>query len=207
VLEKRQFSFDRLEFRSNEGSGQRPKIEGVAATYGILSQALPLNDKGDTFVERIMLGAFDEAVKANDIKAYWNHNSACILGRFSNKTLEIRLTNAGLEFTSLPPVGVSYVNDLRILLEEKYVFQCSFGFYVYPGGDRWLTENGLRVREVIRADLREVSVVTDPAYLGATTAAVRSYSAFQLTESRRLRQRRAQATFLFRSQAGRAPRS
>lgn len=207
MLEKRQFSFDRLEFRSSEGAGQRPKIEGVAATYGILSQPLPLNDKGDTFVERIMLGAFDDAVKTNDIKAYRNHESAWILGRFSNKTLDIRLTSTGLEFTAIPPVGATYVNDLKIQMDEKYVCECSFGFYVYPGGDRWLTENGLRVREVIRADLREVSVVTDPAYLGATNAAVRSYSAFQLTESRRLRQRRAQATFLFRSQAGRAPRS
>lgn len=209
MLEKRLFSFDNIEFRSGDSAGQRPRIVATASTYNLLSQPLPLDDKGNTFVERVLPGAFDEACKTNDIKSYWNHDSRLILGRFSNQTLAIRLTPTGLEFEALPPVGASYVQDLQILMAERYVYQCSFGFHVWPGGDRWLTENGLRVRELIKADLREVSVVSDPAYTnGATTAAVRSFTAWQTAEHRR-RQRQALAVFSFRSQPakGHAPRS
>lgn len=208
TLEKRLYSFDRLEFRSGDQAGQRPRIVGVASTYGILSQPLPLDDKGNTFVERVMPGAFDEACQTNDIKSFWNHDSRLILGRFSNRTLSLQPSGKALGFEAIPPVGVSYIDDLRALMEQGYVFECSFGFHVWPGGDRWLNEDGKRVRELIKCDLREVSVVSDPAYIqGATTAAVRSFSAWQTAEQRR-RQRQALAVFSFRSrQPGHAPRS
>lgn len=209
MLEKRQFAFDKLVFRSgDQASGQRPKIFGVALTYNLLSQPIPLDDKGNTFLERVMPGAFDEAIRTNEIKSFWNHDSRLILGRMSNQTLSLRSTPQGIEFEATPPVGVSYISDLQALMDQGYVYQCSFGFHIPTGGCRWLTEDGKRICELVKCDLREVSVVSDPAYIGgATSATLRSYSAWQAAEQRR-RQRQAAAVFSFRSHhAGHAPRS
>ena len=46
----------------------------------------------------------------------------------------------------------------------------SFGFKVRPNGQRFVKENGLVVRELHDVDLREVSVVSLPAYADTTVA-------------------------------------
>ena len=48
--------------------------------------------------ERIAPGAFDDALKKADVRALFNHDPNCILGRTTAKTLTLRSTKAGLEY-------------------------------------------------------------------------------------------------------------
>ncbi len=50
---------------------------------------------------------------------------------------------------------------------------CSFGFTVPDGGDRWEQRSGTFLRELLRVDLREITLTSDPAYTD-TTVALRS---------------------------------
>jgi phage head maturation protease len=62
---------------------------------------------------------------------------------------------------------------------------CSFGFLVRSGGDRWEKRGGKLVRELLDADLKEITLTSDPAYAD-TSIAMRSRAALLITDTRNL---------------------
>ncbi|CDM23867.1 phage prohead protease, HK97 family [Castellaniella defragrans 65Phen] len=59
------------------------------------------------------------------------------------------------------------------MIQRGDVAGCSFGFTVPDGGDRWEQRSGTFLRELLRVDLREITLTSDPAYTD-TTVALRS---------------------------------
>jgi HK97 family phage prohead protease len=152
-----------LELRVGEGEQGR-LLTGYAARYNILS-----HDLGG-FRERVMPGAFKEAVTSGaDIRSLIDHDNSKLLGRTTAGTLRLSEDAKGLKFEVDLPEGVSYADDLRVLVKRGDVRSNSFGFRTPPGGDRFKQEGKTYVRELLNVDLKEVSVVLSlPAYPGTS---------------------------------------
>lgn len=148
------------------------RVVGVAAAYETLS-----SDLGG-FREKIAPTAFDRSLAENDIRALYSHDSAMLLGRTSSGTLKVSSTNRGLEFDLQLP-NTSYADDLFNLMQRGDVTSCSFGFFTRS--DKWTTdpETKTRIRTLHDVDLREISIVGDPAYPTGTSAALRSLGAWK----------------------------
>jgi HK97 family phage prohead protease len=125
------------------------------------------------FKERIAPSAFTTTIKGgSDVRALVDHDPSKLLGRSSNSTLRVLETAAGLAVEIDVP-NTSYANDLCELVKRRDVRGLSFGFKVREGGQRFVKEGGLTIRELTDIDLREVSVVSSPAYHD-TTVSIRS---------------------------------
>lgn len=169
LLEKRFVSLfeESTELRFTDGTdAQPPRFVGL----------IPFNslsvDLGG-FRERIMPTAFRSTLASGaDIRALANHNSDQLLGRITNKTLRVAETDKGLAVEIDMP-NVSYANDLRELVKRGDIRGLSFGFLVDDKGQKFVSEGGQTIRELHDIKLREVSLVTMPAYPD-TSVAVRS---------------------------------
>lgn len=137
------------------------RLEGLAAVYGVEARI------GD-FTETIRPGAFADALRGGaDILALVDHDPGKVLGRTRSGSLRLREAEHGL-FFDLDVPDTTAGNDILALVRSGNAGGCSFGFIVPEGGERW---EGRR-RELLRLDLREISVVSAwPAYEGTTIAA------------------------------------
>ena len=139
-------------------------LVGYASVFNSLSEDL------GGFKERIHPQAFNRSLGSGfDVRALVNHDTTLVLGRRSNKTLQLTVDTKGLKVSIVPP-KTSYANDLLELVSRGDVSQMSFGFIIAPGGEAWSSEDGLKVRTVTDLDLLEVSVVSIPAYSDTTVA-------------------------------------
>lgn len=128
------------------------------------------------FIEEVAPTAFDASLSAKaDVLALWNHDTSAPLGRVSNGALALRKDARGLSVVIDPPEGVSYAEDLKLLIARKDVKSMSFGFTVRK--DSWRQEGGMTVRTLHSVDLFEVSIVTAPAYPD-TSIAMRGLAEF-----------------------------
>lgn len=156
------------------------RIIGYGAVFNSLSEDL------GGFVEEILPGAFTEAIKTDDVRGFFNHDTNLILGRNKAGTLSLSETDDGLRYEIDPP-DTSYANDLMVSIERGDVSQSSFGFSVEDRSDEeWLApdewnptagNDGLYLRRIKRAKLYDVSPVTYPAYK-ATTVSARTLDEF-----------------------------
>ncbi|HHY92981.1 MAG TPA: phage major capsid protein [Firmicutes bacterium] len=170
-----------LELRSFElrleGTENEPVLAGYAVVYNQDSQPLP-------FIERIRPGAFRSSLESGkDILALVDHDRGKVIGRTSNGTLALREDNKGLLVEIRPNMETTFGRDVVANVKRRDLTNMSFGFVCKK--DEWQGDR----REVIEAELREVSVVSMPAYTG-TTIQKRGGSTMK-TEERELRQKLA----------------
>ena len=142
--------------------GEKLKFSGYAARFDSLSENL------GGFREKIRIGAFSNAVKTDDVRCLFNHNSNYVLGRTSAKTLELREDTQGLWFEVEAP-NTQWARDLHESVKRGDINQCSFAFVTKK--DDWKDEGDTVVRELIEVGLRDVSIVTNPAYLQTSVQA------------------------------------
>lgn len=156
-----------IEFRS-EGEGR--KIVGYPILFNSLSQDL------GGFVERIL----PEAIEfADDVRADFNHDPNCILGRTSAGTLKLSVDERGVRMEAEAP-DTTWANDLLVSIRRGDINQGSFAFRVLPGGQQIAEEDGQTVRTLSKILVRKVSVVSDPAY---TKTAIEVRSTNQVPDS------------------------
>jgi HK97 family phage prohead protease len=131
------------------------------------------------FRERIEKGAFDEALAKSDVRALFNHDPNHLLARTSSGTLDLRLTDKGLEYSFDLP-NTSSGNDLLELMKRGDITQSSFAFTVAEQSweERQMENGEWEYTRVIKRveELFDVSPVTYPAYKD-TTVALRSFEA------------------------------
>lgn len=161
----------------------------IVEGYFIVFEDETLLDRQNNIYEIVSRGAFDKTLEAgNDVRALFNHDTDKILGRLSNKTLELRVDETGVYgVIHLPNTQLG--RDLYELIKRGDISQCSFGFNIEEevlekredGAYRW------RINQV---DLHEVSVVTFPAYENTSIKARSKEIADR--ESRKLSVRKAE---------------
>jgi len=170
-------TFNVSEIRAIAEEGSTPKIVGHAADFNSMSQEI--RTSVGNFFEIIAPGAFTESLLNDDVRALWNHDANIVLGRNKSGTLTLREDEKGLAFEIDAP-DTQLVRDMVLSpINRGDVSQCSFGFTIPQGGDKWEKRDGKIVRTIIKASVSDVSPVTYPAYR-STDVAVRSMeSAFK----------------------------
>jgi len=151
-----------LELRQ-EGE-QPPTLVGTPVVYN--SQSVDLGG----FYEIVRPGAFGADLGRHDVRALVDHDPALIIGRSKSGTLTLSDTAAGLRAEIVPP-DTTAGRDVVTSVRRGDLDGMSFGFRVIE--DRWPTatrDDGRTIREIIAAELLDVSVVAYPAYQDTAVA-------------------------------------
>ncbi|ARW58474.1 hypothetical protein [Bacillus phage Negev_SA] len=165
----------------NEDEGKRT----ISGSIKYNNESAEMRDWwGDTFVEEIAEGAFDESLKVRDVVGLWSHDTSQVLGNTKSKTLRIENDKEELRFElDIPNTTVG--NDAWELIKRGDVDGVSFGMKVTK--DKWSSEereNGkLYKRSILNAELYEISPVAFPAY-PTNEVSVRSLDDFKAGEKR-----------------------
>lgn len=118
----------------------------------------------DEVYERFAPNAFNDWLQQpRDVVALINHDANQVLGRTPN-TLKVWTDQRGLHYEIDPP-DTQAAHDLMVLLERGDIKGSSFAFKAEKV--QWRQDNGKEIREIHKASLHDVSVVTSPAYAGA----------------------------------------
>ncbi|NPV80181.1 MAG: phage major capsid protein [Firmicutes bacterium] len=188
LLETRGSEPEELELRNFEmrlaGDDNQPVLTGYAAVFNQDSTGL-------FFSERIRPGAFKRSLEAKqDVLALVDHDRAKVIGRVSNGTLSLREDDKGLLVEIRPNMETTFGRDVVANVKRRDITNMSFGFIAKK--DAWTPDKtGKNVaREIIEADLREVSIVSMPAYAG-TSIQKREEELDMTKKERELRQKLA----------------
>lgn len=148
-------------------SGDLVTVAGYAAVFG------ETVDIGGYFREVIARGAFTETMKTADVRAYFDHDPGRVLGRKSSGTLRLMEDSKGLAVEIDLP-DTSDGRDVQALIKRGDISGMSFGFMVTR--QEWDETVNPPTRTILSVELREVSIVSEPAYDG-TSIALRSLDA------------------------------
>jgi HK97 family phage prohead protease len=166
-VERRSAFGRKVEVRADEG---KPKvIYGYAAVY-YDGDAKTEYELWDDMVERILPGAFDRAIREDDVRGLFNHDPSEILGRMSAKTMRLAADNTGLSYEIDLP-GTAEAERVAEAVRRGDVTGSSFSFA--PIVESWRQEENKLIRIIEEVRLYDVGPVTFPAY-EATTSGTRA---------------------------------
>ena len=153
------------------------EVSGYAIVWDVESRIMW---DGEEFVEVISRGALtDGDLTKFDVKALFNHNRDYLLARSVNGqgTLGLTIDEVGLRFSFAVP-DTTWGKDVLELIKRGDLRGCSFAFVVNRGDVEYTRrEDGMCLRIINKiAELHDVSVVVEPAYL-QTTVSARSWEA------------------------------
>jgi uncharacterized protein len=158
------------------------RADGVGTVSGYAAVFYDANDKGTEYrlwsdmVERIRPGAFDRAIREDDVRALFNHDANQVLGRTSAGTARLSVDARGLRYEIDPP-DTQAGRDLVTSLKRGDIDGSSFSFV--PLKTTWeeqrdaTTGKMTYIRWIDEAQLYDVGPVTFPAY-ESTEASARS---------------------------------
>lgn len=162
-----------VEIRADDEAGTI-KVAGYAAVFNEDA------DIGGYFIERILPGAFKEAIGRDDVVFLVNHDGLP-LARTRSGTLTLKEDKRGLYMeTELDPEDP----DVRAIVPKMKrgdLDKMSFAFW--PETQEWDDSGDIPVRTITKARLYDVSVVTTPAYDG-TEIGLRSLQEHRKENSR-----------------------
>lgn len=168
-VEYRAIELDSSELRAGQGDsiGQ---IAGYAIVWNTPSTNLP-------FIEVIQSGALD-GVDLSKVLALYDHDFANILGRVDSGTLKLDVDDHGLHFTlDIPDTTLGH--DVYTQIKNGNLRGLSFRFTIADGGETWKNVNGKPVRYISKiATMREISIVSVPAYDDTSVEVTRSFKEF-----------------------------
>lgn len=157
------------ELRADEGKART--IFGYAAVYYDAAKAGTEYMLWSDIKERIMPGAFDRAIREDDVRALWNHDPNVLLARTKSKTLTLGVDSTGLlyEFAE----NTKDIDSVRVAekIARGDADGSSFAFEVLSAD--WTEEKQadgktIWIRSLKELRLFDVSPVTFPAYTAAT---------------------------------------
>lgn len=158
---------DGNEVRSLTAPIERRAADGKTTVAGYAAVFSDMTEIGDYFRETIAPGAFTNTLKTADVRAYFDHNSGRVLGRVSAGTLRLKEDAKGLAVEIDLP-DTSDGRDVQALIERGDVTGMSFGFIVTK--QTWDDTGDIPSRTIDEVVLREVSIVSEPAYEGTSIA-------------------------------------
>lgn len=148
-------------------------IEGYGAVYydGTPGSEYAL---ATDYVERILPGAFDDAIRDDDVVGLYNHNADHILGRTSSGTMGLSTDSKGLRYEIDVNPDTAIGHEVAGHIRRGDLSGSSFAFRVLD--ENFRTEGGIDIREIVRVQLFDVGPVTFPAYEGTTTGTRGGYA-------------------------------
>jgi HK97 family phage prohead protease len=166
---------EHFEQRPVEGAELRIETRGLSKVirgYAIMFDRMSENLGG--FREIIKPEAMDRTLREGiDLRALVDHDTAKPIGRLSAGTLRVQKDQRGLLIEVDPP-DTSYAHDIVESIRRRDVTGMSFGFRTI--GEDWNDKTDPPTRSVTDMVVREVSIVTFPAY-PSTEVALRSLAA------------------------------
>lgn len=172
--EYRAVELDVGELRSSENDNSIGQIAGYAIVWDTPSTNLP-------FTEIIQSGALD-GVDLSQTLALFDHNFANVLGRVDSGTLKLNVDNHGLHFVlDIPDTTLGH--DVYTNIKNGNLKGLSFRFTIANGGEQWRQINGQPTRVISKiATMREISLVSVPAYDDTSVEVTRSFKEFTETQ-------------------------
>lgn len=166
----------RVEIRAAADGEESRTVTGYGAVINSWSKDL------GGFKERIVDGALDGTKKKDaDIRALVGHDLSMIVGRTKSGTMKTSLDKKGL-LTEVDVVRNAVGDGLLESIRRGDVDGMSVGFRILD--DHWRMEGDLLVRDVLSADVIEVSYTAFPAY-PETSAQVRHLADLGISEGER----------------------
>lgn len=144
---------------------EKPRIEGYAAVF--FDAATPGTEYTilEEMRERIMPGAFDRAIREDDVVGLFNHDPNHVLGRVRSGTMRLTVDATGLHYAIEMP-ATQMARDLVANIRAGNIVGSSFSFI--PTKQRFLEEKkeGLlfEIREILEVKLFDLGPVTFAAY-------------------------------------------
>lgn len=156
-------SFNTRDVQDEQGNIQHV-ISGTAVVFNQPSQPMP-------FVEVISGQAFS-GVDLSDVKLLYSHDFGNILARTDAGTLQLDLTDNGLDFTATLP-DTQLGHDVYTDILNQNLQGMSFGFTIED--DSWSVENGVQVHTINQIGvIAEISITSLPAYTETSLMVQRS---------------------------------
>jgi uncharacterized protein len=162
--------------RSGLPVGVESRADGKKVITGYAAVFYDPNDPGTEYrmwsdmVERIMPGAFDKAIREDDVRGLFNHEDCNILGRTKSGTMRLSVDKRGLKYEIDPP-DTQCARDLMQSIDRGDVSGSSFMFK--PVANTYRDVEGLYIIERDEVKLYDVGPVCFPAY-ESTDTSVRS---------------------------------
>jgi len=151
-----------LERRFSKLEAVDGKLVGYAAVFNS-----PSADLGG-FVEVVTPQAFNRTLRENpDIFALVDHDDAKVLGRTTAGTLNLSIDEVGLRVEISPP-DTTYARDIMESVRRGDIDGMSFAFRARK--QRFDRTGTTPVRHLLDVDMKEVSIVTFPAYPDTSVA-------------------------------------
>lgn len=160
MMEFRQFDITLEENQEEERQGLF--LRGYVNKTGQESQVL--RSAQGKFVEKIQKGCFKRAIEsASKIDLLFNHDVNNLLGSTKNNSLRLVEDEIGLRFEcELVPTTLG--RDVYEMVRSGLIDGMSFGFS-NPTSNWTMRSDGIYSREITNMELKEVSIVRNPAYL------------------------------------------
>lgn len=158
-------------------------IEGYGAVFFNPADAGTQYELWTDYYERVMPGAFDEAMKRpDDVRCLFNHNVNVVLGRSKSGTLSLSVDQVGLLYSCKLP-NSEWGRSLVESIQRGDVSGCSFSFRAEK--TVWREEGDKTYREIESVRLYDVGPVTFPAYESTDVSiAKRSFAEFAKSSKR-----------------------
>lgn len=168
--EYRAVPLDVGELRASQNDDSIGQIAGYAIVWDTPSTNLP-------FTEVIKAGALD-GVNLSGVLALYNHDFANVLGRVDAGTLKLAVDDHGLHFVlNIPDTTLGH--DVYTQIKNGNLKGLSFRFTIAADGEDWKNVNGEPVRYISKiATMREISIVSVPAYDDTSVEVTRSFKEF-----------------------------
>ena len=156
-------NFKTRDVQDDQGNTQHI-ISGCAVVFNQPSSPMP-------FVEVISDQAFN-GVDLSDVKLLYSHDFGNILARTDAGTLQLDLTDNGLDFTATLP-DTQLGHDVYTDILNGNLKGMSFGFTI--DDDSWSVENGTQVHTINKIGvIAEISITSLPAYTETSLMVQRS---------------------------------
>lgn len=154
----------KAEIRNNEDGTESRSIKGEGIVFGKWSHPI-----AGLFRERILPTALD-GVDLTDVVATRNHNFDKPLGRTKNNTLQLKITERGLEYDIKNIPNTSHGNDTLEDVRSGLIDGSSFMFGVEDDDWNFETDSGIAERTINKISrVVELGPVTMPAYPDASS--------------------------------------
>jgi HK97 family phage prohead protease len=153
-LERKLLALDNAEFKFDAKTGL---ISGYASTFN------GVDSYGDTIIK----GAFEDTIQNRErpVRMRWNH-----FGPVIGKWVEMHENQRGLFVKGELTPGHSVAEDVKASLSHGAIDGLSIGFFV----KEYEVDEEKGRRTIKKADLVEISVVEEPADLGAKVTQIKS---------------------------------